>query len=90
MVVKFMNNKADNLKKIESYSFNCIFGKNIIFIIFRDLINIGHLDNNNIFKTEMIIKMKESNHFNLKVIMDKIRTYEFDGFKTILFFGICK
>ena len=82
-ITKLMDKNNENIKK---YSANCIFCQNIIFIIFKDIINIGHLDNNNVFKTEIIIKMNEINNLNLKVIINQIRQFEFNGFKTILFF----
>jgi uncharacterized C2H2 Zn-finger protein len=82
-IAKLMDKNNEIIKKL---SVNCIFGQNIIFIIFKDTINIGHLDNNNVFKTEIIIKMNEINNINLNVIIKQIRQFEFNGFKTILFF----
>ena len=65
---------------------NCIFRNHKIFILFKDFLNIGQLDNKNVFKTEIIFKIYEEKNLNL--ILNKIKELDFNRFKSkeILYF----
>ena len=52
-------------------------------ILFKDLINIGHF-NNNIFKPELIIQMKDKKYLNY--IINQIRQFQFQGFTNSIIF----
>ena len=82
--IKLIDIKCFN-KNLYKNQFYFILGdKKIIIKINSNLINIGYL-NDNIFNTEMIIKIKENSNTN--IIIDKIKSLNFSGFKTVLLFN---
>ena len=78
-------NKNDIEKEIKNNYIKCIFGSQIILIIIKEIINIGHLDNNDIFNTELIVKMKEKTILN--ELLNKIKIMKYEGFKNMPLFN---
>ena len=76
-------NLLEKIKLINGAKVNCVFGGNVILVLFRDLVNIGYF-NNNIFKPELIIQMKDKK--NLNYIISQIRKFQFQGFANSLIF----
>ena len=69
---------------IEKLKVNCNFGGKYAFLSFGKIINIGKLDNNFIFNTEIIIKLK--NEKSLDSIFNQIKQFNLNLFKETLKF----
>ena len=80
-MIKFFPDKKQIL---EESLVNCTFGENAVFLSFGKLINIGKLDNNYIFNTEMIIKLK--NEKSIDSIFNQIKQFNYNLYKENLKF----
>ena len=66
-------------KIVENLKINCAFGEKTAFLSFGKIINLGKLDNNFVFNTEIIIKLE--NDKSIDSIFNQIKQFNLNLFK---------
>ena len=66
-------------KIVENLKINCVFGEKAAFLSFGKIINLGKLDNNFVFNTEIIIKLE--NDKSIDSIFNQIKQFNLNLFK---------